>query len=112
MWFVYLVMLAIALVIDCLIAEKFYSIAGMKGHNERCYFWWSVIFPLAGWMMVIALPNLNDKNEKSATDRRIQQFNVPQFSDPQEAKSESFHAWRCECGKMITSMPCPHCGKE
>ena len=49
----------VALVIFGLVAYEFYIIAVMKGHDESKYFWISFLFPLAGWLMVIALPDRN-----------------------------------------------------
>ena len=45
----------VILVIDALGAKKFEEIANMKGHQG--YFWWCFWLGLAGWAMVIALPD-------------------------------------------------------
>lgn len=38
-------------------AEQFYSVAKMKGHSERKYFWITFFFPIYGMPLVIALPD-------------------------------------------------------
>ncbi len=43
-----------------------------------------------------------DDGEQSKKDDR-ENANIPQ--------SKPTHKWLCKCGKMITSTPCPYCGK-
>ena len=45
------------LVIGMFAAQKFESIANMKGHEG--YFWWCFWLGFVGWAMVIALPDRN-----------------------------------------------------
>lgn len=40
-------------------AVEFQSIAAMKGHNDKKYFWWSFLGGAIGMLMVIALPDRN-----------------------------------------------------
>ena len=44
-------------------ASTFSSIACMKGHDDRKYFWWTFFIPLLGALMVLALP------DRSQTER-------------------------------------------
>ena len=59
MWFLYILVVVIALVIDYVIAKKFEEIAEMKGHIGSTYFWFTFLFGVIGMLMVIALPNTN-----------------------------------------------------
>ena len=59
MWFLYLVGIVVAIVIDYIIAKTFEEIAEMKGHEGRAYFWFTFVFGLVGMLMVVALPNIN-----------------------------------------------------
>lgn len=49
----------VMLVVDYFIAKKFEEIAIMKGHNSKCYFWYSFLLGPVGFAMVIALPDRN-----------------------------------------------------
>ena len=49
----------IVLAIMILAALEFNNIAHLKGYSGGKYGWWSIIFPLAGYLMVIALPDRN-----------------------------------------------------
>ena len=49
--------LIIVLIIWLIAAFEFWEIARMKGHEKTRYFWYSFLFGLVGWMMVIALPD-------------------------------------------------------
>lgn len=48
---------AIILIIDWLVAKQFDEIAKMKGYPERKYLWWCFWLGIAGWLMVVALPD-------------------------------------------------------
>lgn len=69
---VYLIVVAVALYIDYLIANEFYNIARQKGYETKKYFWFCFWLGIVGYLMVIALPNLKAnvpvKEEKSSTD--------------------------------------------
>jgi hypothetical protein len=58
----YLIVVAIIVfAISAIVARKFEKIANMKGHQG--YFWWCFWLGIAGWAMVIALP---DRSVKTA----------------------------------------------
>lgn len=51
----------VALVAEIMAAVEFNSIANQKGYEGTKYGWWCALFPPAGYLMVIALPNLNQQ---------------------------------------------------
>ena len=113
MWFLYLVCLIIALIIDYIIAKKFSDIAEMKGHEGGTYFWFTFLFGMVGMLMVIALPNRTSINIKNMPVEP----SVPWLtSEPKKevvSSTNPSHKWLCDgCKKMRTQSPCEHCGKE
>ena len=52
-----LLILAVCLFINGIVAGKFKEIAEMKGHDGESYFWFTFIFGFVGMLMVIALPD-------------------------------------------------------
>lgn len=55
---IFIVILAVVLLfVDYLVAGAFYDIAKMKGYNSRKYYWYCFFTGIAGYLMVIALPN-------------------------------------------------------
>ncbi len=63
-YLIYVVVIALVLVIDYLIARAFQDIAIMKGHNDGKYFWISFLLGFVGYLMVIALPDLKARPPK------------------------------------------------
>ena len=58
------------------IAMQFKEIAKMKGFLESKYFWISFLFPICGYLLVIALPDRNQKEVKvtmTTTDMPVKQ---------------------------------------
>ena len=51
--------LIIGLLVLFFAAGEFQSIAEMKGHESRRYFWWTFLTGVPGMLMVIALPDRN-----------------------------------------------------
>ena len=47
----------IGIIIDLVIAKAFRTIAEMKGHEGKLYFWWCFLTGIAGYLMVAALPD-------------------------------------------------------
>ena len=45
------------LALDAWIAREFYKVASMKGWPRKRYFWFSFLLPIAGWVLVAALPD-------------------------------------------------------
>jgi undecaprenyl pyrophosphate phosphatase UppP len=54
---------AAAVVVSYLAAKKFEAIANMKGYQG--YFWWCFWLGVAGWLMIVALP---DRGTATAAD--------------------------------------------
>ena len=109
MWFLYLLGIVIALMIDYYIAKKFSDIAEMKGHEGNTYFWFTFIFGLIGMLMVIALPNTEAITIKNLPDKQVPP--APK-NEVDAAIQRATHSWRCDnCGEMATQSPCEHCGK-
>ena len=46
-----------------IICKEFYAVANQKGYNDKKYFWYGFLFGLAGYLLVIALPNKNNLNK-------------------------------------------------
>ena len=42
---------------DILLAQEFYKAAVMKGWSGKKYFWYAVVLTIAGYLLVIALPD-------------------------------------------------------
>lgn len=57
MWLLYLVILVAALFLNYFMAEWFYEVAEAKGYYERKYFHIAFWFGIAGYLLVIALPD-------------------------------------------------------
>ena len=55
----------IILLIAYFAALEFQTIAEMKGHSEKKYFWWSFLVGFVGMLMVVALP---DRSKGAAND--------------------------------------------
>ena len=51
----------VVLIIYWLSAKEFETIARMKGHQG--YFWWCFFLGIAGWLMVVALPDQKTRGE-------------------------------------------------
>ena len=87
MWFLYLLGIVIALIIDYVIAKKFEEIAEMKGHEGRTYFWFTFIFGVVGMLMVIALPEVLIEE-------------APKQSIIKPKDTAGVGEWKCTCGKI------------
>ena len=62
------IVLIISIIIDYLLAKEFYSVAISKGYKDKKYFWYSYIFLFAGYLLVVALPDKNNKTEKNIAE--------------------------------------------
>ena len=111
MWFLCLLGIVIAMIIDYVIAKKFAEIAEMKGHEGDTYFWFTFIFGVVGMLMVIALPNTTAiKVKNTATSTTSEQFtNILKTA----AKTHQGDVKRCPyCGDVVKLGRCEMCGKE
>lgn len=117
--FTLLLTLLSAIAVDCAAAFAFRNVARMKGHDESGYFWWCFLFPPVGYLLVISLPDRNpprvlaDAPSKPTTSLYRKPSSAPVGHDSPLPKAHPrTHSWRCSCGQMISSRPCPHCGQE
>jgi hypothetical protein len=111
MWFLYLLVIIIALIINYIIAKKFEEIAEMKGHVGNTYFWFTFIFGLVGMLMVIALPNNNQENNHTGVKTKL-----PPPKDifaKVRTNTTTDTVKRCPyCGDVVKLGKCEMCGKE
>ena len=63
-----IILVLIGLVISYVIAEEFMEIASKKGYFNRKYFWYCFLFGLAGYLIIIALPAIENKAHKNIFD--------------------------------------------
>lgn len=56
---VILLIIMVAFIIDIAAALQFRDIAELKGYDGSPYFWFCLFLAMAGWAMVIALPDLH-----------------------------------------------------
>lgn len=49
----------VVIVIEAIVAWEFSNIAKKKGYYEKRWFWYSFLFTVCGYLMIIALPNRN-----------------------------------------------------
>lgn len=91
-----ILIIIVSLILNAIVAAGFNDIAKMKGHTEN-YFWWVFLFPIAGYIMVAALP---DRKQPSA-------------EVSYSAKHPSSEGWACrQCGHVNNekSSGCAKCG--
>lgn len=96
---------AVAFIIQYLIAVEFYKVASEKGYNSKKYLWLPFFFGLVGYLLVIALPVKNnsgttiinndvDNMDKQPTNIINNNYNK---IDNQSTKEE----WKCpQCGRI------------
>ena len=71
-----LIAIVVAFAVFYFIAREFYEIAEMKGFTESKYLWIPFLFPIGGYLLVIALPDRNQKEVKvtmTTTDVSVKQ---------------------------------------
>ena len=60
------------LCVRSIICQEFYAVAEQKGYADKKYFWYSFIFGLVGYLLVIALP---DKTAiKKSVDNKLSEL--------------------------------------
>ena len=65
------------LIIVCAVCSKFASIAEMKGHDKSTHFWWCFWCGIFGMLAVIALPDRNVSQSRSASYNTYSQQATP-----------------------------------
>lgn len=112
-----LVLLAILIYIDYLIATEFDNIAEQKGYSEsNKYFWYCFWLGIVGYLMVIALPNC----PSSKTTKQSNKVKQPNKAIIKEniSTSQYIEATCPHCEGMIsiergtTKLDCPWCDKK
>ena len=74
------------LIVYGIAASKFEKIAVMKGHSG--YFWYCFFLGIAGWLMVIALPDRTSKDELADSAEKLS--NIEEIADNGESKETAF----------------------
>lgn len=111
MWFLYLLCIIVAIVIDYVIAKKFADIAEMKGHEGGTYFWFTFLFGVVGMLMVVALPNATTIKVKDISSVSEPTSFVDAWLNGANTKKEDVK--RCPyCGDIVKLGRCEMCGKE
>lgn len=64
MVFINFLIVAFVLIINFLIAREFYHVAQAKGYDETKYLGIAFFVPIAGYLLVIALPNRANTQEQ------------------------------------------------
>ena len=64
MVFLIIIGVIVSLLVSFLVANEFYKIAAEKGFDEKKYLWLSFFFGLAGYLLVIALPDRKNSRRK------------------------------------------------
>ena len=102
MWFLYVVGIIIALIINAVIAKKFVEIADMKGHNGSDYFWYIFLFGIIGMLMVIALPDISEKETPNPAIIKPNPSTIKPNASPivYPASTANAGEWKCTCGKI------------
>ncbi len=83
--------LVVGIMLARYIANCFYEIACMKGFYDKCYFWIPFFFGIAGYLLVVALPDR--KKEKETLLKSVKPLFTPQ-----------------EMQKPVGKWACPNCG--
>ena len=66
--FLNLLCLAGCLVVSWFAAKEFYKIAEDKGYHGQKYFWWAILLPLVGYLMIVAMPDRGGEQRAIVND--------------------------------------------
>lgn len=120
-YIIVLIVLAVWLWIDYLLAKEFDLTAQMKGHSERKYFWICFLLAIPGYLLVIALPDVADPAPAHTAEPEVTEVaKKPSIYDSYSAKpagvgvrsnrQPTAEQWQCSCGrinpKYISSCSC------
>lgn len=61
----------VVIVICAIVAWEFSNIAKKKGYYEKRWFWYSFLFTVCGYLMIIALPN---RNAEASAERNFDEL--------------------------------------
>lgn len=127
---IFIVIFLIILAIQYVTAKKFLEIAYMKGYDDSSYFWYCFLFGIAGYLMVVALPNRNarvsiktdNKQESTASKPNMKasdkSYSLTELAKERELenKGEAYKykdGWFCKsCGTKNekNAISCRECG--
>lgn len=74
-----LLFLGIYLLINYVVAGYFVEIAAMKGHQGDHYFWCCFLLSFVGYLLVIALPNVNETKNTTETKSEEKMASLPKL---------------------------------
>ena len=113
MWILYLLGVAIALVIDYVVARKFADIAEMKGHIGDTYFWFTFLLGVIGMLMVVALPSGNTTNSRTEMKKSNNVTDAVVASIP-KATNQGDYKTCPKCGMKLNKKDkeCWSCGQS
>lgn len=111
MWFLYLMILVVALIFDYFMAKWFYEVAEAKGYYERKYFHIAFWFGIAGYLLVIALPDRGNGDVVTNATKTV----ITTSEDENEAEKEE-EDWS-DMGHFVglilpANIPSPVCIKD
>ena len=88
--FLYIILFIALLIVNASLASRFEQIAAEKGFSDKAYFWWCFFMGIAGYLMVVALPDRECEETSNNTG--------------------SSDSWKCKkCGN-INKNYCGTCG--
>ena len=61
-----IIVVILSLIMWAILANEFHTAACAKGFNSQRYFWLPFLFGVFGAMVVIALPNKNERNRTNS----------------------------------------------
>ncbi len=115
MWFLYVLGIIIALIINVVIANKFVEIADMKGHHGSDYFWFVFLFGIIGMLMVIALPNQKAPTASTLSEKKDIPITINSAPSPKTTINETQNTSNEQCEAVVVDrsdghLTCPKCG--
>lgn len=75
----WLIGIIVVLIIQYFIAREFQRIAEMKGHYEKRYFWITFFLWIVGMLLVIALPDLKNRELLQKGQRGSSDASLPEI---------------------------------
>lgn len=104
MWFWYVLGAVVALGVNALISARFADIAEIKGHDEN-YFWWCFLLGVPGYLMVVALPDLEARprveRKPAPSIMHSSHPNAGGVTRTTSGQSVSANSWKCpNCGRI------------
>ena len=117
--FIYVLIGIALIIINLYISALFDEVAAHKGFDERKYFWICFFFGIAGYLLVVALPDLNDRiapqstQPSSLVQHTAQRYCENTYRCNTVAASASEVEWTCGNCQTVNSVnygQCKKCG--